>query len=279
MRRAAVVLLLVASQPMLACRPPAPLSPAGLDAVAIFEQARAAHRLPDSLSCDAKAFVEAPEQGGRYPLHLAARRPASLRIEALTPLGDPAAVLVADHGRFALLDLRNNVFYRGPSTPENLARLLPAPLRDDELVALLLGGIPELPGAEPISAVREGGNLRLVLSTVPPGTTTLRGVSQEVLLGGDLRVLEVRRLLAAGSAGSGGSGAEPAARTEVLWSVKLDEHDDSSGQELPRLLQLEVPARKTRIDLQLRNLLVGKPPPAGAFLLGPPKGMQLVDLP
>ncbi len=262
MRAAAIFLLTLA-----ACKGPLPVPVAALDAVAIYEEARQAHRLPESLSCDAKSFVDAPQNGGRYPLHISVRRRASLRIEALTPLGDPAAVLVADQGRFALLDLRNNVFYRGPSSPENLARLLPAPLRDDELVALLLGGLPELPGAEPISAARESGGVLLTLSTVPPGTAALRGLAEEILIGADQRILEVRRWAVGG------------AHPELLWKVLLDEHDDSSGQQMPRLLHLSVPARKTQIDLRLSNLLVGKPPPAGAFLLGAPKGMEIVELP
>jgi len=76
--------------------------------------------------------VEAPENAGRYSLHISVKRPASLRIEALSrwetrsrPRRRP--------GRFALLDLRTNVFYRGPATPENLSRLIPVPLRDEEL--------------------------------------------------------------------------------------------------------------------------------------------------
>ena len=257
--------VLLCALSLLAC-PRAAQAPAGPppDAVAILERARAAHQVPETLSADAKAFVDAPENGGRYALHVAVRRPQSIRIEALTPLGDPAAVLVADAGRFALLDLRQNVFYRGPASPENLSRLLPAPLRDDELVSLLTGQLPALPGSEPISVKREGEGYRLVLSTVPPGTTTLRGYLQEVLLGGDLRLLEVRRLTSQG---------------ELLWEVRLDEHDDSSGAQVPRLLHLTAPASKTGIDLRLRNLTVGKPPPSGAFLLGAPPGMEVRDVP
>src|SRR5207302_9667795 len=133
----------------VACPKPQTIAGPAPDAHALYAQAQAAHRIPETLSCDAKAFVEAPENGGRYALHVSVKRPASVRIEALTPLGDPAAVLVADQGRFALLDLRNNVFYRGPATPGNLSRLIPAPLTADELVALVTGGIPDLPGAEP----------------------------------------------------------------------------------------------------------------------------------
>ena len=62
------------------------------------------------------------------------------------------------------------------------------------------------------------------------------------------------------------------------WQVTLDEHDDSSGAQLPRLIHLDAPAGKTTVDLRLRNILTGKPPPAGAFLLGPPPGMRIEEV-
>jgi hypothetical protein len=226
-----------------------------VDAVALLAQVQAAHKVPVTLSCDGKAFVEAPENGGRYALHVSVKRPASIRIEALTPLGDPAAVLVADQGKFALLDLRNNVFYRGPATPRNLSRLIPAPLTAAELVALITGDLPELEGSKPLSARREGDGYSLALSAP--------GVEQRVSLGGDLRVLNVRRT---------------SERGELLWEVSLDEHDDAGGAQVPRLLHLEAPAGKTKVDLRLRNVLTGKPPPAGAFLLGAPQGMKIEDV-
>jgi outer membrane biogenesis lipoprotein LolB len=237
------------------------------DAAALWAQAQAAHRLPATVSAEGKAFVDAPENGGRYALNLSVKKPDSLRIEALTPLGDPAAVLIAHEGRFALLDLRNHVFYRGPSTPENLSRLLPAPLRDDELVALFTGGIPELVGAEPVEVRRDGDDVRLVLSTVPPGAAEQRGYQQEVLLGYDLRVKEVLR-----SALEGGG-------PRLLWTVRLDNYDDSSGQQVPLLLHLSVPAQRTEVDLRLHDLLVGLPPPSSAFALLPPPGVAIRELP
>ena len=237
------------------CPKPAVVSGPPPDPGALYIQARKAHGVPETLTCDAKAFVEAPENAGRYALHVSVKRPASLRIEALSPIGDPAAVLVADQGRFALLDLRSNVFYRGPATPENLSRLIPAPLRDEELVALITGDIPELPGGRPDSAARDGDGYRLVIAS-----SRLR---QEVTLGADLRVVQVRRF---------------DTKNELLWSVVLDEHDDSSGAQVPRLLHLEAPLGKTKVDLRLRNILAGKPPPSGAFLLGAPPGMRVEEV-
>jgi hypothetical protein len=249
--------MLAAGCSVALCGCPKPQLVAGppVDPAALLAQAQAAHRVPETLSCNGKAFVEAPENGGRYALHVSVKRPASIRLEALTPLGDPAAVLVADQGRFALLDLRNNVFYRGPATPRNLSRLIPAPLTAGELVSLITGAIPELAGAQPLSARREGDGYSLALSTP--------GVVQWVSLGDDLRVLRVRRTTERG---------------DLLWEVSLDEHDDAGGAQVPRLLHLEAPAGKTKVDLRLRNVLTGKPPPAGAFQLGVPQGMRVEDV-
>jgi hypothetical protein len=242
-------------------------------AEALFEQVRAAHQLPATLSAEAKAFVDAEPGGGRYGLLVAVQKPDSLRIDALLPWGDPAATLVAHQGRFFLRDERDHVFLRGRSTPQNLSRLLPAPLRDDELVALLTGGAPELPGASPVRVEDAGdGNRRIVLSTLPAaGLTTLRGFLQTVVVGGDLRVLEVGRFVA---------GQRPA----LLWSARLDEHDPLGGAQVPRLLHLHIPkatsgeAKDIEIDLKLKNILAGKPPPAAAFVLVPPAGMRVEEL-
>src|SRR3954463_2794742 len=225
------------------------------DPGALYFQVKKAHGVPETLTCDAKAFVEAPENGGRYALHLSVKRAGALRVEGPTPMGDPAAVLVADQGRFALLDLRNNVFFRGPATPENLSRLIPAPLRDEELVALITGDIPELPDARPESARRSGDGYQLTLSSLR--------LRQEVVLGADLRVVQIRRIDARGN---------------LLWAVGMDEHDDSSGAQVPRLIHLDVPLGHTAVDLRLRNTLAGKAPPAGAFQLGVPAGMRVEEV-
>lgn len=220
---------------------------------ALYEQVRAAHKGPSTMSCDAKAFVQAPQNSGRYELHVAVARPDSIRIEALTPVGDPAAVLVATGGRFALMDLRSNVFYRGPATAQNLARLLPVALRPEELVAVLTGGIPELPGAQPKSSRREGDATVLTFES--------GGTVQAVTLGADLRVLQIRRT----------SGAD-----KLLWGIKLDQPDDASG--LPLLLQFTAPQVKTQVDLRLRNLTTGKEPPKTAFELSVPEGSRVEEV-
>jgi hypothetical protein len=219
----------------------------------LYEQARKAHEAPASLICDAKAFVKAPRDSGRYELHVAAERPDSLRIEALTPVGDPAAVLVASKGRFSLMDLRNGVFYRGPATATNLARLLPVAARPEELVAILTGAIPDLEGGQPAASRRQAGGSELTVSG-PDG-------SERVVLGNDLRVRQIER------SGRGG---------QLLWTVKLDQYDDAAA--VATLVQFEAPAANTKVDLRLRNLTAGKPPPGAAFQLAVPQGARVEEV-
>jgi hypothetical protein len=230
-------------------KPPA-LGPA-IDPHALDEQIAKAHAGPSVLTADAKAFVQAPQNSGRYELHVAVKRPDSVRIEALTPVGDPAAVLVSSGGNFSLLDLRNNVFYRGPATAQNLARLLPVALRPDELVAVLTGAVPGLPGAQPEAANRAGDGSVLTFSN--------GAVSQEVTVGGDLRVTQIRRT----------------SDHNLLWSVQLDQHQDGR---VPLLLHFEAPGAKTQVDLRLRNAETGKEPPAAAFQLAAPQGIRVEEV-
>jgi outer membrane biogenesis lipoprotein LolB len=250
LRVGAACALLVAS----ACKQGPPPAGPPLDAAALLEQIEKAHAEPQTLSASGKAAVDAPKNGGRYQIQVVVRRPASLRIAALDPLGNPAALLVADGGRFALLDLRNNVFFRGPSTPENLSRLIPQPLRDDELVSLLLGAMPKLPLSKPVEAHRAGDGSVLTL--------VADNIKQEVSVGPDLRIDHVRRF-------HGG---------ELWWEVTLDDFDDASGQQMPRRLHLVAPAEKIEVDLQLKERVWGKPTSPAAFQLAPPKGARIEEV-
>ncbi len=252
MRRFALAACLLSLSVGCPHRAAAPQLTGPLDAAELAARVAAAHEHPSSLTADSKAFVDAPENGGKYALHVSVKRPASLRIEALTPIGDPAAVLVAHQGRFALFDLRRNEFYRGPSTPQNLSRLFPVPLQDGELVSLFLGAIPELKNAKPVSAAPENDYYKIVYSGDD-------GLSQEVLVHqDDLRVLKVTRT----------SGQT------LLWTLTLEEHDGA----LPTAIKLAVPDQKISLDLRVKNQRIDKPPPFGAFALEPPAGVKVVEL-
>ena len=89
------------------------------------------------------------------------------------------------------------------------------------------------------------------------------GLSQEISAGSDLRIETVRRLRG----------------KDLWWSAQLEDHDDKGGAQMPRLLHFSIPGEHTEVELSLRDRLIGKPPPFGAFQLGPPPGVEVVELP
>src|SRR5262249_27971942 len=70
-------------------------------------------------------------------------RPANLRFEVNAPLQGTVATLVAGGQDFSLLDTRNNKFLVGPAKGCNVARLIGIELAPGDVVATLLGGVPE----------------------------------------------------------------------------------------------------------------------------------------
>ena len=71
---------------------------------------------------------------------------------------------------FGLWDARENVYYRGEATPENVSRLLPIMLPVEELVVVLCGSAPILPGRPLEVGVQD----RFVLLTVGEGAVGQR---------------------------------------------------------------------------------------------------------
>jgi outer membrane biogenesis lipoprotein LolB len=245
MKRLTLLLVVLAACPRPQQLPSGPMP----EAQSLYEQALKAHALPDHLLANVKAGVSAPQNGGRYSLHLAAKKPDSIRVEALNPVGDPALILVASRGTFMMLNLRDNLFQQGPATPRNLSRFLPTPLRAEELVALVLGAIPELPDGQPTDVRREGDGYLLTLQSPQ---------DQELLtLGPDLRVWKAQR---------------------KAWSATLDKYSDESGQPLPLAIHIDIPSAQTSVDLSLRNADTTAPVSPGAFVLAAPQGARVEEV-
>jgi hypothetical protein len=74
-------------------------------------------------------------------------RPGSFRVETISPMEQPIDVMASDGARLWLLT--QGKLYEGPATPENIARMIPLPLRPEELVDTMLGGVPTSDRFEP----------------------------------------------------------------------------------------------------------------------------------
>jgi outer membrane lipoprotein-sorting protein len=95
----------------------------------------------------ARVSVQAKEGSGETGAFVAARAPREVHLELLDFFGSPSQVLVSDGHVFGLYQKDKGTFFTGTASAATISRLLPVHLSAEELVAILLGHTPRLPGA------------------------------------------------------------------------------------------------------------------------------------
>lgn len=237
----------------------APLPPGALLEPARL-RAALAERRQGTRSVRGEARLELFTEEGYAPHSqvIVAERPGRLHMEALSPFDMPVAVLTSDGDRFQLYSLQEGVFYHGPATPENLARIIPLPLSPTDLVEVLLGGAPLLPDA---GRVRWDGRTGQYVFTL----TDASGHVQELRLAPDtLDVLSSRVETPGG---------------KLLYSLQFEDHEFSDGVRLPRRLRFEMPSREVEVELRWKDVEVNARIPPEAYTQEPPRGVRQERLP
>jgi hypothetical protein len=252
---AAALLLVLAATGCVRRAPPADLS---TDPAALLEAVERTQARVERVQGEAKVKVDAPGGGGTVTQLVAAERPDRLRLDTLDFFGNPAAVLVADAGRFALLDLRAGVFYRGAATPENVHRLVPLAVPVPELVLLLCGAVP-LDARTPRSVEPGDGVLRLELAG-EDRVQRLDVGEGAAIHGSTLAALPGR------SAPTGG------------YDVSFDRFRARGGRPFPGKVRVDASAAAVHLDLTWKEIEVNGVIPEGSFSLTPPPGVRIVEL-
>ncbi len=185
---------------------------------------------------------------------ISVRRPASLRVEALSPLG-VALVVTADANEVAVFDPAKNTIARGPATAATLDRVARIPFAPQQAVRLLLALAPDatLLSTPPTSSSEENGATTL--------TYSLDDGSATQLAFGDGDLLLIRELARDGS---------------VVYEVVYSDYRDIGGVRFPSVIAASFPTTTTAIKFSLDQPLVDGPLPDSTFVLAP--GPQTKEL-
>jgi hypothetical protein len=252
-RRAAPLLVLAFATGCPPRRPPPDLSLEPRELLAQVSQAQAVIR---SVQGEARVAVDGPGGSGTVRQFLAAEAPDRLHVEALDFFGNPVAVLAAGGGRFSLYDAREKVLWRGAATPENLARLVPLPIAAEDLVRILCGYAPLLPG-EPARVDQGRGFAELVLEA---GSRT-----QTLRVGPNARVL--RSTVREG-------GAQPPGAYDLVFG----DPDDAARPGFPSTVTLRASEPRVKLDLRWSEVEVNAAVDPKLFRMDPPRGARVVEL-
>lgn len=190
------------------------------------------------------------------------RPPASLRIEAESPLGGSVASLASDGTRFQLLDTRNNRFLAGAASPGNLARLLRVRLTPADVVAVVGGSVPRLDGVASSEVGWDGDNGGfdlLTLTTADGARQTLRFTARD--RGGDLAGAELKDA----------SGA-------VVYRIEHADFSDAGGARLPERTVIAQPAQEADARIRWRSRELHVEVEGGVFQLAAPPGLPIEEV-
>lgn len=198
-----------------------------------------------SLRGSARVSLEGA-RGSSFARHLVVlERPARIRLEVMGLVGQRVAVLATDGERFDLFRAETGQVESGVVHPGLLGEVAGVPLSPEELVAVLLGGLP-LPLVEPRTALR-GADGRLALSWPARDGETLRAILDAA---GRLRALRV------GDA----SGQEHVA---VAW----EDYRPVGTTSFAHRVELDFASRGLRAEVDFRQIELDPELPEGLFRL------------
>ena len=132
---AAVLILLAGCATLL----PAPRQPITPEARQVIERLEARWRAFSTFRSLADVVIRRGSERHQLRGAFLARAPASVRFEALSPMGQPLLLATVHAGRLTAYDATTNEGYVGPATSEVTARFLSLPFEPDDLVGLLVG--------------------------------------------------------------------------------------------------------------------------------------------
>ena len=253
---------------------PCPVHPFG-DPSGALGHYRDMRRPARVLRAEARVDRRGGEQGRiRGTVLMFVERPERVRFDAMTQFG-PAAVLTSDGEAFALMDLRENRFFVGPTCPSNIERLLGIRFGGAEVTRLLLGETPQIEHEDASMRCDDGA---YIVTLEGAG-----GVRQEL-------VLEVR---------PGDERARPEAqrfrlrRSEVFnpdgstaWRVTYDDYrfvedptdDEGRGVAMPFTVRFVDPRHGVDTEVRFEDIDLNVEVPPDTFVQEPRPGLAVEEV-
>lgn len=182
------------------------------------------------------------------------RKPASLRVEALSPLG-VALVITANADQIAIFDPSKNTITRGAATAATLGQVARIPMTPPAAVRLLLGlpPDPELLKTTPVSSHEEQGAATVLFADRNGATCELD------FTGGNLTMVR-----------------ETSLNGLTSYEVHYSDYRDIGSLTFPHVIVANFPATTTMLKLHYEQPRVDGVIPDSTFVLAP--GPQTKEL-
>lgn len=235
----------------VALPPGAPSASAAMLLESLAESAKAF----GSLEGVAKVRINTEKRTQSVTEVLFAEKPDRLRLETLSPFGQPLLVMATDGQQIDVLVPGEGKFYSDELSLDHLQRLTRLPLHLTDLVHLLLYQVPVI------------GHERQSVVPVPEGGTVLT-LYADGRRRQELRFDRLTRLIAAAYYRG----------DELLLQIEYDRFT-GEGRPFPMTASLAMPAANTAATVAFSEVRTNVAIPAARFRLTPPQGLEILPFP
>ena len=185
----------------------------------------------------------------------ASRPPHHLRIDTLTPFEQPLATLIYNEQLLAIHDQEQARFAVGSANADNFERLTRVRIKPAEMTALLSGQVPRI--------LTQGGLVNWDPERGRAQLTLERDDERQVISFDESkvtpRVVEMYR------------------QGELIVRLSLAQYTRQEPY-LPQRLRFEMPRRKIRVEIELKDFTLNPDLPEVAFEIKAPPGLSVSDL-
>jgi hypothetical protein len=252
----AASLLMLPACATTAAREPGNLAPVGNIAVSSLITAMAQRdRALQSLQTGAVMEYASGTDHVKAREDIVVRRPASLRVEAMSPFG-VALIVAAQDTRLQIFEPSKNTLMRGTADAATLARFARIPMAPRDAVGLLMGIVPEAQTTAPPDSVSAEGAMTVLAYTEADQSRRELGFQY-----GQLAMVRKRS-----SAGA------------VNFEIRYRDYRDIGGVMFAYKVDADFPAAETRVSFSYQRPIVNGAVADSLFTLTPGPDAKLVDI-
>ena len=185
---------------------------------------------------------------------IAVRRPASLRVEAMSPFG-VALIVAARDSQLQIFEPSKNTLMRGIADADTLARFARIPMAPRDAVGLLMGIVPEAQSTAPPENVAAEGDMTVLSYEEAEGAHREIGFQ-------DGKLALVRMRTATGA---------------VAFEIRYADYHDIGGVMFAYKVDADFPQMATKVSFAYKRPIVNGTIADSMFKLTP-NGAKLVDI-
>jgi hypothetical protein len=205
----------------------------------------------------AKVKVVSPRGKMRFSESINVVRPRSVRLDTLGLFGRVFSILATDGKDLFFVSPGERRMYAGEPAAGNLARFLPFSLDLEDIVAVLLGGLPE-PAAPPSIRYDPVHGTLVIRTQNRSGSVSLATLDAGSL---DLTRLQI---------------IDPPPRLAAV--VEYDSWNPVGGISFPTGLSIRVPSRDVLMQIRFKKLEPNAEIDGNLFAITPPDGFEIVPM-